>query len=61
VSIQRIESNRIGTRRFGEASGRSYGPFEREIRSLLEDDGFVGEHGEKIEVTDRGEEEKIDR
>jgi hypothetical protein len=46
------ESDRIGIRRFGEASGRSNGPFERKIRSLLKDDGFGGresrEHREKI-------------
>jgi hypothetical protein len=46
------ESDRIRTRRFGEAFGKSNGPFETKIRSLLEDDGFGGregrEHREKI-------------
>jgi hypothetical protein len=45
------ESDQIRTGRFGEASGRSNGPFERKIRSLLEDDGFGGE---KEKNTERG-------
>ncbi len=49
VSRRRIELDRIGTRRFGKASGRSNGPLERKIRSLLEDDGFGGEKGENTE------------
>jgi hypothetical protein len=53
VSIQRIESDRIGTRRFGEDSGRSNGPFERKIRSLLEDDGLEGEEKNTEENTER--------
>ncbi len=45
------ESDRIRIGRFGEASRRSNGPFERKIKSLLEDDGFGGE---KVENTQRG-------
>jgi hypothetical protein len=41
VARRRIGSDRIGTGHFGEAFGRSNGPFERKIRSLLEDDGFI--------------------
>jgi hypothetical protein len=48
---QDSESDRIGIGRFGEASGRSNGPFERKIRSLLEDDGLSGE---KVENTEKG-------
>jgi hypothetical protein len=48
------ESDRIRTRCFGEASGRSNGPFERKIRSLLKDDGFGGGKGREHRREDRG-------